>query len=372
MASDAVPGLTRCTGGTSDTASDPWVSFGGDGTAYFGGQFGVVAPDPPEIAIGASRSADGGRHWSAPATISPRLPGNETPAVTGSPTRRGHAYMVWAKFFKVIPAPMEYTLSFSRTTDGGTTWSAPVVDQQAGMFGSTSLLGCASSQRHVAGRLRARRRDLRPRRAPGPRSLDEGQTWLPPVVAGSIPIPPPEVILPETGEQLPNRAIRPRPWHPTARRISRSSTAPHPTPARSACSSRATAGTWKSSTLPGVPAFAWEPAMAVDGHNTVGVIWYDLRNDRPGDAVTSADVWFAQSDDHGASWRQPRRGAYKSSNGRASGPESVRRIPGVAGLQGLRGELRAFRPQARNGPTDIFFARIVPGRGATERRGGRR
>ena len=42
-----IPGLTRCTGGTSDTASDPWVSFGGDGTAYFGGQFGSMATSPP-------------------------------------------------------------------------------------------------------------------------------------------------------------------------------------------------------------------------------------------------------------------------------------------------------------------------------------
>jgi hypothetical protein len=360
----SIPGLTRCTGGTSDTASDPWVSFGGDGTAYFGGQFGATAPDPPEIAIGASRSKDGGRHWSAPATISPRLPGNETPAVTGSPTLRGHAYMVWAKFFKVIPAPMEYTLSFSRTTDGGTTWSAPVVLSRPGMFGidfaprlrvlpNGTLLVVFARVDGISGL--AELRVLR--------SLDEGQTWLPPVVAGSIPIPPPEVILPETGEQLP------QPGYPTSA-VAPDGTAyiafEHSTSPDSGAVgvlvSRDSGATWKSSTLPGVPAFAWEPAMAVDGHNTVGVIWYDLRNDRPGDAVTSADVWFAQSDDHGASWRQTHVAG--PTNLRTAAPPAQNRFGEYQGLAGLkRGFAASFglsAPQARNGPTDIFFARIVP------------
>jgi hypothetical protein len=62
--------------------------------------------------------------------------------------------------------------------------------------------------------------------------------------------------------------------------------------------------TWTTSALPGVRAFAFEPAIAVDAHGTVGVSWYDLRNDRPGDAALTADVWFAHSPDRGRSWRQ--------------------------------------------------------------------
>jgi hypothetical protein len=34
--------------------------------------------------------------------------------------------------------------------------------------------------------------------------------------------------------------------------------------------------------LPGATAFAFEPAIAVDKHGTIGVIWYH-RNDRPAD-----------------------------------------------------------------------------------------
>ena len=119
-------------------------------------------------------------------------------------------------------------------------------------------------------------------------------------------------------------------------------------------------------------AFAWEPAIAVDGHGTVGVIWYDLRNDRPGDAATTADVWFAHSDDHGASWRQTH----------VAGPTDIRtalaaqnRFGEYQGLAGLRTGFAAIfglaAPQAKHGPTDIFFAEIGPKGCAAEHDGDR-
>ena len=117
--------------------------------------------------------------------------------------------------------------------------------------------------------------------------------------------------------------------------------------------------------LPGVSAYAFEPAIAVDKHGTVGVMWYDLRNDVLGDAALTADVWFAHSDDRGESWRQTH----------VAGPTDLRTAPLPAhnyvgeyqGLAGLRhGFAAAFTlpaPQAEDGPTDIFFARIGPGDG---------
>ena len=362
----AVPGLTRCTGGTSDTASDPWVSFGGDGRAYFGGQFGDVAPQPPEIAIGASRSRDGGLHWSAPATISPRLTGNENPAITGSPIRRGHAYMVWARFFKEIPATMEYTMSFSRTTDGGANWSAPVVISSPGLFAldfaprlrvlpNGTLLVIYARVDGLTGL--AELRVLR--------SRDEGRTWQEPVIAGSIPIPT-SVFLPETGEMLPQPGFPTSAVAPdgTAYIAFEHSSAPDAGEIGFLVS-RDSGRTWKLSTLPGVPAYAWEPAMAVDGHNTVGVTWYDIRNDRPGDAATSADVWFASSSDHGASWRQIHVAG--PTNLRTAAPPDQNRFGEYHSLAGLpKGFAAAFglsSPQAKNGSTDIFFAEIGPGGG---------
>jgi hypothetical protein len=83
-----------------------------------------------------------------------------------------------------------------------------------------------------------------------------------------------------------------------------------------------------------------------------------------GDAALTADVWFAHSQDRGRSWRQTH----------VAGPTNLRTAPlpahnfvgeyqGLAALPG-RGFAATFTmaaPQARNGPTDIFFARIGPG-----------
>jgi hypothetical protein len=358
-----IPGLTQCTGGTADTASDPWVSFGADGTAYFGGQAGLLSSDPPPIAIVASHSTDGGRHWTAPATVAPPLGGNETPAITGSPTLRRHAYIIWANFLKIIPALGTYTVEFSRTIDGGATWSPSVLVSEPGPFAidlaprirvlpNGTLLAIFARADFVTGLAEIR----------VTRSLDEGRTWLPAVVAGSIPLPG-EVPDPETGEQLP------QPGFPT------SAVAPDGTVyiafenSNSADSgaiglirSRDGGLTWSRSTLPGVSAFAFEPAIAVDAHGTVGVIWYDLRNDQRGDAATTADVWFAHSADRGASWRQIHVAG--PTDLRTGAPPAQNRFGEYQGLTGLRRGFAAIfglaSPQAKNGPTDIFFARIGP------------
>jgi hypothetical protein len=356
-----IPGLTRCSGGTADTASDPWVSFGGDGRAYFGGQAGSMSTEPPSIAIAASHSRDGGRHWAAPATVAPELGGNEQPAVTGSPTVRRHAYMIWANFFKELPAVSDYMVQFSRTTDGGATWSRPVIVSDPGPLAIDfaprirvlpngtllAIFGRANAEAGL-GEIRVAR------------SLDEGRTWQPSIVAGSIPLPG-EVTDPETGEPLP------QPGFPT------SAVAPDGTVyiafenstsvssgAIGIATSRDGGVSWSRSTLPGVRAFAFEPVIAVDGHGTVGLTWYDLRNDRPGDGATSADVWFAHSDDRGASWRQIHvAGPTDIRTGAAAEQNRFGEYQGLAGLR--RGFAAAFglaRPQAETGATDIFFAEI--------------
>src|SRR3954468_14876223 len=280
-----IPGLTRCSGGTSDTASDPWVSAGGDGTLYFGGQAGDVSSDPPPIAVVASHSRDGGRHWAAPATVAPPRGGNEQPAITGSPALRRHAYMTWANFLKPdeAPPPWTNTLQFSRTTDRGATWSPPVVVDQAGPF--------AIDQ---APRIRALpngtllaifgRGDLESGLATlqVARSLAGAGPGSPAAQAGGKPLPGSEVFDPETGD------ILPQPGYPS------STVAPDGTvyiayedsrSARSGAigllSSRDGGLTWRSTQVPGVTAFAFEPAIAVDRRGAGGVGWYDLRNDRP-------------------------------------------------------------------------------------------
>jgi hypothetical protein len=360
-----IPGLTVCTGGTADAGSDPWVAAGGDGTAYFSGLAADLSTDPPTTAVVASRSRNGGRTWRAPATVAAPLEGNETDSVTASPTRAGHAYVAWANF--IVPSlPRTNTLEFSRTTNGGASWSPPVLIDQPGPFqidqaprilvlpGGTLLAIFARGDFETGlGSIHAAR------------SLDEGRTWVPAVEVGSKPIP--NVVDPETGLPLPSpgfpsAAVAPDGTVYVVFEDSRSPTSGAVGVARSRDGGR----TWSTTMLPGVRGFAFEPAVAVDAHGTVGVIWYDLRNDRPGDAALSADVWFAYSGDRGRSWRQTH----------VAGPTDLRTAPlpahnfvgeyqGLAGLPRGRGFAAVFAlaaPQAKDGPTDIFFARIGPGR----------
>jgi hypothetical protein len=112
-----------------------------------------------------------------------------------------------------------------------------------------------------------------------------------------------------------------------------------------------------------VSAFAFEPAIAVDQHGTVGVIWYDLRNDRPGDAALTADVWFAHSHDRGATWHQTHvAGPTDLRTAAAAAQNRFGEYQGLAGLPtGFAAIFGLAAPQAKDGPTDIFFARIAPG-----------
>ncbi len=78
--------------------------------------------------------------------------------------------------------------------------------------------------------------------------------------------------------------------------------------------------------------------------------------------IPLADVWFAHSEDRGTTWRQTH----------VAGPTDLRTAPlpahnyvgeyqGLAPLQrGFAATFTLAGPQAEDGPTDIFFARILP------------
>jgi len=96
-------GVTQCTGGTFRRASDPWVDFAQDGTAFFLSL--VVDPMKPTTPFGArnsgilvSRSADHGATWQTPVTLirsnSPHVL-NDKNSLTADPTANGYVYAVW-------------------------------------------------------------------------------------------------------------------------------------------------------------------------------------------------------------------------------------------------------------------------------------
>jgi hypothetical protein len=349
-----IPGLTVCSGGTLDAGSDPWVSADRSGTVYFAGLPANFSSEDPPTAIVASHSADGGRTWLTPVTLAPVGPGNEQPAITGSPTRAGRAYAVWADFGRS-------DVRFSKTSDAGATWSPPVVIHRAGRAARDQaprlLVLPDGTLLTIVGR-----GDERRGRLYAMRSRDDGRTWRRAARFLSIGVQP---FRDDKGVALPiplypSAAVAPDGTVYVAIEAPRSARSGVIAIARSRDGGR----TWRTGKLPGVSAYAFEPAIAVDGRGTVGVTWYDLRNDRRGDARLTADVWFAHSHNRGASWRQRH----------VAGPTDLRTAPlprhnyvgeyqGLAGL-GRGGFAAAFTlasPQAQGGPTDIFYAGLRPG-----------
>jgi Neuraminidase (sialidase) len=117
-------------------ASDPWVSIGPDGIAYASAlSFNITVPDNANAVV-AARSTDGGATWDH---IQP-IPGaffqtadnsTDKSATTADPTENKTAYTVWDTLILPTDNPDDNPHAqactgpayFSKTTDGGKTWS---------------------------------------------------------------------------------------------------------------------------------------------------------------------------------------------------------------------------------------------------------
>ena len=134
--------FTTCSGGTAanngnfDRASDVWLSYGPDGRLY---QVALVFDEATESqGITVSTSTNDGATWSNPTFVDQLhqksfTHGDDKESITADPFHPGYAYVVWDRYSNQKPL---YTdghgqnankgpAFFSRTTDGGKTWSAP-------------------------------------------------------------------------------------------------------------------------------------------------------------------------------------------------------------------------------------------------------
>jgi hypothetical protein len=160
------PHFTFCGGGTTanggdfQRASDPWVTFAPNGTAYFISlSITFVGPaSATGTAILVSKSVDGGDSWSEPVTLV-RDTGNadvapfffnDKESITADPFDSNYVYAVWDRLRKPGDAQSinaEHSWAFrgdtlfSRTTDGGKTWEPPRV-----IYERTSLTGTIGNQ----------------------------------------------------------------------------------------------------------------------------------------------------------------------------------------------------------------------------------
>lgn len=144
------PTFSRCAGGNEanggnfELASDPYVAFGPDGTAYFAAV--SWSRSNPEQAQFVSTSHDGGRTWERPvAALRAKDPGVSNasrPTVAPDPTREHTAYLVWATEHTVPASDAHGSVGFSRTTDSGKTWSKAraIYTSPAGMHTSANKI----------------------------------------------------------------------------------------------------------------------------------------------------------------------------------------------------------------------------------------
>jgi hypothetical protein len=137
-----IPGISLTSGGTYQRASDPWVAIAPDGRHAYAASLtaNLVGPFQSQTAILVSTSTDGGATWGSPTTLISDIapyPGdlrNDKEAVTADPTdpTGQTAYVVWDRIQKpndqsgkdkLNSLAYRENIFFSRTTDGGLTWS---------------------------------------------------------------------------------------------------------------------------------------------------------------------------------------------------------------------------------------------------------
>lgn len=126
-----IPGVSLCSGGLFPRATDPWPAIDADGTAYvmsLGFDPGAAGTTAGSFAyltntVLINRSEDGGLTWSDPIVVaaSPGIVFHDKETLTADPNVPGLLYAVWDAYPTNVLVPV-----FSRSEDGGRTWTPPV------------------------------------------------------------------------------------------------------------------------------------------------------------------------------------------------------------------------------------------------------
>jgi hypothetical protein len=307
----AAAAFSRCTGGDAtnggdyERASDPWVTFAPDGTAW---QI-ALATVRQASAMLVSRSADGGRTWSAPTTLI-RDSGtafNDKESITADRFDARFVYAIWDRLNGANGAPTY----FARTTDGGATWEPARAIYDPGNTGQTInnqivMLNDGTLVAFFTRLPTTLTSGYRPEMFVL-RSTDRGATW-------SAPIPVATVQALGTrddesgfdvrdGANLGSIAAGPNGELAVVWQDARFSGGTHD----GVAFSRSTDGglTWSAPVrINGAPATkAFVPAVHIRGDGEIGVSYYDLRNNLPDAATIPIDVWLTRSTD-GVNWQE--------------------------------------------------------------------
>ena len=319
--------LDPFTGAPYDRASDPWVSIGPDGTAY---AVGLLATETTsgsggnnDTAVSAVTSTDGGKTWGNARIIksdkgtSPIFEVtqffNDKESVTADPRpeHAGTAYVVWDRTVSPSASPdadlrahaFRGPTWFSKTIDGGLTWSAarPIFDpgEHAQTIGNIVVVDPRTGALYDFF-------DLFTATGKAPRgdhlgvikSIDGGTTWSDVTVAATeddvADIDPNTGQFLRTGEGLPSVAIDPATgqlyavWGDARFTGGKFNQVVITTSTDGGTTWSAPAVASTSTTRP-----SFTPTVAVNSAGTVGVTFYDLRNLAAGNTTTlPTDYWF--------------------------------------------------------------------------------
>lgn len=395
-----VPDLSDCS--SSDDAlpvwpavADPWLSIGWDepdpddpgdrGTVAYLVSFSTFLV---HSRLQVSTSTDGGESWSGPAVIAQgAVTAHDTPTVTADPIRPCHAYVAWTEIATAFDPPVG--LWFSSTTDCGKSWSHPsyafgiengfaIRPEILVLPDGDLVITATNASSHaefvaerdlpfeenkytiVASRLESDGRDWNALVRPG--------EWSPPVTVAEFSR---ASDIETSGDPIDTQT------HWMVADVAADGTVyiafPHGLEAggsdiRVARSTDPEMQSWAVTTVSTGTAISFLPTVAVADDGTVGLTYYDVRNDVPEgpgetEAVT-ADLFFAHSVNGGKTWNERH----------LAGPIDLaqtmtRQIPAqnlwigdYTGLVAFEGGFRAAftltAPLAVDGATDIFFAEV--------------
>ena len=364
-----IPHITRCAGGNAanggdyERATDPWVSFAPNGDVYFMSQ--TLNDSNSTNGMLVSKSTDGGDTWSEPITLIRDTDANvhnDKVALTADPTNANYAYSVWTRDVGSQLGPTW----FARTTNGGTSWEPArkiygpgegnqTIGNQIAVLPNGTLVDVfdLSSVGNQVALIR---------------STDKGASWSSNATIVStldqVGVRDPESgQAVRTGDTIPDVAVDRRSgalylvWQDA--RFSGG--------ARDAIAfSKSTDGgrTWSvpvqinktPTNIPRGNRQAFTPSVHVAADGTIGVSYYDFRNNTPDSATLPTDYWLVHSHDGGATWSETHVG----------GPFNMKTAPNARGFfvgdyEGLSAVGNSFLPffvQANSGNTtnrtDVF------------------
>ncbi|HEV8687437.1 MAG TPA: sialidase family protein [Gaiellaceae bacterium] len=315
-------GVGILAGGEFQRVTDPWVDFGPSNRVY---AFSLGFDDTgPDNGLFVSTSTDGGLTWGAqvPVIIDRQFEFfNDKNALTAddwaSSPHRGNVYVAWDRLIEdPLGKPFVGTYTgpamFSRSTDGGASFSTPQVvfatgtNKQTignvpvvfpngdvavlGTFFENSSFGKNSQKLWIA------------------LSKDGGATFtVPRLVMDMQSLPVPGI---RSGDTVPMFAVAPDGTLYASWQDVRFSNGKRTDVL--VTSSRDEGQTWsipvKANDTPADAQDAFTPAIAVDARGRVGILYYDLRDDASTkDGAFMTAEWFTTSNDGGRTWSQSRR-----------------------------------------------------------------